>query len=1029
MMKSYSHFLKLLVFIAAFLLSAFAANAQHTVQGKITDENGDPLIGVNVVEKGTMTGTVTNVDGNYEITVSGPNATLNMSFVGYLQEEVAVDGRSVIDVTLLPDIKSINEVVVVGYGTQKKADVTGAVATVTSEEIEKSTAGRINEAIQGKLAGVTVTQNSGSPGGSVSIRIRGLGSINNNDPLIVIDGFPTKDGLENLNPDDISSINVLKDASATAIYGARGANGVIMITTKSGESGESKISFNASYGVQDLGSDFQMLNSVQYANLYNEILMNNGQEPYFIKTDEAGNVIPIEEWMPKDSADLKWLDIVTREPQAANIQKYTLSATGGGDMMSYMSSVGYFNQKGIIKGSEYQRLNLRLNVDGTVNSWINVGARLNYANSLRNNSLEQAVGKTVVGRALRQMPFFEPYREDGTFNVANNNPGGTRNALRTAIQNDDISRAHDFIGSIFTEVTFFEGLKYKINAGGSVNNYLYEWYQPVYGRLGDKFSNPEADASRSGATSLNWLIENTLTYSATFGQSHNLVALLGYTAQEDRVERYSASVEGFPHPSVRQLSSASEMKEIDGEVQEWALLSQLARINYDYVNKYLLTASIRRDGSSRFGAANKWGYFPSFSLGWKISEEPFMQRLSAISSLKLRAGWGQTGNQEIGNYRHYAKLGFVNYVSGDNLLMNQGVAPLEYPNTSIQWETTKMTNIGMDLALWRNQLTFVLEYYHRGTNGMLLQKPLPGSAGYRVDPVRNIGEIVNDGIEVIITHKNSIGEFNYTVSVNGAYNRNEVESLGGSTPISGASMSDVQRGFLTRTEEGYPIGGFYGWVMDGIFQDWSEVKTSAFQTSETAPGDVKFRDLNGDNRINGQDRTYIGSPWPDFTYGLTTDFNYKSWSLSLFFQGVQGNEIYFMDRTFYEDLSSGTNQSIRVLEDHYWTPENPSNTMPRAIAGNPNDNNRFSTRFVEDGSYIRLKNLVFSYRLPQSMRQKLNIENAQVFLKASNLFTITDFTGLDPEVGEFNNSTLRAGISMGQYPVSRIFSIGLNLSL
>jgi TonB-linked SusC/RagA family outer membrane protein len=525
------------------------------------------------------------------------------------------------------------------------------------------------------------------------------------------------------------------------------------------------------------------------------------------------------------------------------------------------------------------------------------------------------------------------------------------------------------------------------------------------------------------------LLENTLTYSKTFSEKHNLIALFGYTAQENRYENLSGSVEGFPHSSVKQLSSGIQMKEIDGSVQAWALLSQLGRINYDYAGKYLLTASIRRDGSSRFGSENKWGYFPSFSIGWKVSEESFMSSITSISSLKFRAGWGQTGNQEIGNYSHYAKLGFVNYVSGDNLLLNSGVAPLEYPNSSIHWETTEMTNVGLDLSLFANQLTMVFEFYHRGTNGMLLEKPLPGSAGFRQDPVRNIGEIVNNGFETIISHKKSFGDLNYTVSINGAFNKNKVISLGGSSPILGASMSDVQRGYLTRTEEGYPVGGFYGWVMDGIFQDWAEVKTSAFQTSETAPGDIKFRDLNGDNRINGDDRTYIGSPWPDLTYGISADLNYNNWSLSLFFHGIQGNEIYFMDRSFYEDLGSASNHSVSVLEDHYWTPDEPSNTMPRAIIANPNDNSRFSSRFVENGSYFRLKNLVIAYNLPESIRQRLNIQKAQVFVKGSNLFTATNFTGLDPEIGEFHNNSLNAGIAMGQYPVSRIYSIGVSLVL
>jgi TonB-linked SusC/RagA family outer membrane protein len=471
------------------------------------------------------------------------------------------------------------------------------------------------------------------------------------------------------------------------------------------------------------------------------------------------------------------------------------------------------------------------------------------------------------------------------------------------------------------------------------------------------------------------------------------------------------------------------MQDINGGIQEWALLSQLARVNYDYDDKYLLTASIRRDGSSRFGEANRYGFFPSFSLGWRVSDEAFMNNLDWLTNLKFRAGWGQTGNQEIGNYRHYSQLGLVGWVSGQTLLLNSGVAPLEYPNRGLKWESTEMTNIGLDAGFLNNQITMVLEYYFRGTDGMLLEQPLPGSAGYRRDPVRNVGEITNQGVEAILTYKKVSGNFNYTFQLNGAYNENEVKSLGGSFAIPGASQSDAAMGFLTRTQEGYPMGSFYGWVTDGIFQSSEEVALAPYQTPETAAGDIRFRDLDGDYQITGEDRTFLGSPWPDFTYGFNANIGYRNFSLSIFLQGVYGNEIYFMDRTFYESLSGSLNQSLNVLEDHYWTPENPSQTMPRAIAGNPNANNRFSDRFVEDGSYLRLKNVVLSYDLPVNLIERMRIKGFQVYLKGNNLFTLTKFSGLDPEIGEFNNNSLNAGIAIGQYPVSRIFTVGLNITL
>ena len=666
---------------------------QKTISGTVLEtETQEPLPGVNVYVKGGGQGTITDVNGRYTINTGASDSILHFSFMGYTSQSVVIGQKDEINVTLSLDIRNLDEVVVVGYGVQKKSDLTGAVVSVESNEITKSASGQLGEAIQGKLAGVSVTQSSGSPGGNVNIRIRGLGSINDNDPLIVIDGFPTKEGLNNLNPEDIASIDVLKDASATAIYGARGANGVIMITTKTGEQGSSQISFTGSYGVQNLISKYEVLNNVQYASVYNDILTNAGLDPYFLKTDENGEAIPLEEWIPEDSTNYDWLDIISRDMMNASIQKYNLSASGGSENVSYLVSAGWFDQKGILKGSDYSRLNVRLNTDAEIASWLNIGGRLGYTNSKRNSILEQAVGRSMVGRALRQNPMLQPYRADGTLNIANMNPGSIRNPLRSTTI-DNLSNSDYFIGSLFAEATFLNDFTYKINAGLSVDQYLYEYYAPTYGRQGDQFTNPEADASRYTNKSDSWLLENTLTYHKEFGALHSITALIGYTAQESASKYFSASVEGFPHPSVYQLSAANEIDDANGGIQEWALLSQLARINYSFGEKYLMTASIRRDGSSRFGEANRYGIFPSFSLGWKISDEPFMSGLDWLTNLKLRAGWGQTGNQEIGNYRHYSQLGLVGWVSGQNLLLNSGIAPLEYPNRGLRWESTEMTNV------------------------------------------------------------------------------------------------------------------------------------------------------------------------------------------------------------------------------------------------------------------------------------------------------------------------------------------------
>lgn len=1034
--------IKLIILPFLILISTGQAIAQPVqVSGRVFDyyDQDMGIPGATIMIKGTTSGTVSDVQGQYSITVPSEDAVLVVSFVGYVTEELMVGNQREIDFYLVPDITQLEEMVVVGYGVQRKSDLTGAVSRVTAEDFQNAPIVNIGQALQGRAAGVNITQDNGAPGGGLSIKIRGIGSIGDNEPLYVIDGFPTKGGLNNLNPNDIESIDILKDASATAIYGARGANGVIIITTKRGTSDTPVFSFDAYSGIQIPTNMPDMLNSVQYAELYNEIRFNDAKqrnrayEPYFFWNPQGDGVyreevdtVPLAQWIPDAYPNTNWLNEVIRP---AIMHNYNLSVQGGSENSRYMISGGYVTQEGIIRGSNYDRLNLRINTDNTLKSWLKIGNSFNISNTTRNSVVEEGVGRTVIARALRIHPTLAPYREDGSFSSANDNPGSIRNPLRDALMDTDESRSFSFIGNIYADVNFLEDFTYRLNLGGSFSNSFRTIFEPAYGQTGDKWFNELADAQRNNSRFTNVLMEHTLNYQKSIDR-HNISLLIGYTAQEDRGDFMSARVQGFTHPALTQLSSGQEFRNISGSIEEWALLSQLARFNYNYDTRYYLTASIRRDGSSRFGSNHRWGIFPSFAARWRVSRENFMQNVDFINDLSLRGGFGRTGNQEIGNYTHFPQLTPVSYTSGNTLLLNAGLAPNHMVNDDLRWESTKMTNLGFDLSLMDYSLQITMDYYHRGTDDMLLQKPIPITSGYPTVPRLNIGEVINQGVDASIIYKWISGNFNLTTDFNVGYNYNEVRDLGGGTPIQGGSLADAGMGFVTLTNEGYPIGSFYGYVYEGIFQSWEEVRTSPLQHANTAPGDVRFADLNGDGRITGEDRTYIGSPWPDWTFGLNTTVGYRNFGLNIFLQGVQGNKIYNFEKSAMERMS-GTNNHFATVENR-WTEENPSQTMHRAIQGDPNQNNRISSYWLEDGSYLRIKNVVLSYNLPASTLAALNITRVQIYVSGSNLYTFTRFTGFDPELGlgtaAIGGSTIGSGLARGQYPLSRSFNLGINLS-
>lgn len=1004
---------------------------QNIIHGNIKDKNGEPLVGVNVILKGTLKGTVSDINGEFSIQVE-PSRILIFSYIGYVSQEINIKGNEFLSVILQETSADLDEVVVVGYGIQKKSDLTGAVSHINSEEISSLAVGNAVQALQGRASGVYVTQNTGAPGGDVSVKIRGVSSINNNEPLYVIDGFPTNSGLQGINPSDIESVDILKDASATAIYGTRASNGIVIVTTKKGTQGKAKVSLESYYGFQEFTKKPKMLNQVQFAEIYNESLYNlanttnNTYIPYYFYDPQndgkylADEDLPLDQWLAGDSTYYKWVDEVI---QTAPIQNYNLSIQGGSDKSTYMVSMGYFDQTGVIIGSHYNRYNFRVNTNNKITNWLRFGNNLSIVNSKQKSVIEEGPGRTILGRAMRMNPSLSPYRPDGTFSCSNDNPGSTRNPLRDVLQDKDEMNKFGLQGTFFVEADLTSHLKYRLNLGGAFNEGFHSLFYPAYGKPGDKWSNEDADAARAMSRNMNLLAEHTLSYINSFGKN-SFTLLLGYTAQEDKTEYFSVEVEGFSHPALEQISSGQVIKTADGGIQEWSLLSQFGRLNYNYDEKYYVTATLRRDGSSRFGEDRQFGYFPSFAVKWKLLKESFFQNIDFLNDLSLRAGYGETGNQEIGNYERYPLLTPVSYVSGNTLLQNAGLASNDLYNEALQWETAKMTNIGIDVMMFSNQLQFNAEYYRRGSEKMLLPKPLPLTSGIPNIPNQNIGEIKNEGVEFNLEFNKKWNEFSFSTGINASYNRNEVVDFGGALPLYGGSLSDVGLGFATISKEGIPAGSFYGYVAEGIFQNEADVKVAPFQNKLTSPGDVRFRDLNGDGKIDDKDRTVIGNPWPAWTFGWNLSGAYKGWSLNLFFQGVQGNDILYVDRIFLEGMTSPANQLLSVMDR--WTSDNPSETMPRVIASDPNGNNRISTRFVEDGSYIRLKNIVLSYDFPKSLLDKFKMEYIQIYLASTNAFTLTNFSGVDPEIGQ--SSTTAAGIARGQYPATRNTTFGIKVT-
>lgn len=1004
--------------------------AALTVSGKVISDAGEALPGVSVVIKGTTTGTVTDVNGNFSLNVPNNTATLVFSFVGFQTKEVPVNNQSTLNVTLATDVQALSEVVVVGYGTQRRQELTTAVTSVNSKAIERQPVAGFDQALQGQAPGIQVTSPTGAPGAGINVRIRGNNSVSlTNSPLYVIDGVPVlptydrelgvgnqrPNPLNTLNPNDIESIDVLKDGAAAAIYGLRASNGVVVITTKRGKTGKAQVNFSAYYGIQQLRKKIPLLNSRQFAQYYNDALTAAGQSPAFTNPDS----------LPYNT---DWQDAVYRQ---AAIHNYQISLSGGTDKTKYYVSGGYFKQDGISLNSGFDRYSFKLNLDQQMSTRFRLGASLNMSRTNTNGSVRSELGAgnsgTVLG-ALAQIPTIPIRNADGTYSI---NPFQQfDNPVGNLLETHNNALIYQVIGNAYGELDILKNLTFKSSLGLDFRSQIEnEFISRNYPGMQNASPSTRGSARTGTNQQVIWLWENTFTYDPTIGDKHNLTLLAGQSVQASDRFTSGASVTGFPSNAVPYLSAGTQFTRPSSYQDQWGLFSLFARAIYNYDERYLATLSLRADGSSRFAPGNRFGYFPAVSLGWRVSRESFFPQNGAINDLKVRASFGANGNQEIGAYDRFSTYSSgYNYASASGI--SGGIAPDRIGNNLLSWETTYQYNAGIDAGFFKDRLTVTLDAYLKQTKNLLTSVPLPYNAGAQSpSTVQNIGTVQNKGFEIGLNSTNIQSEgngFTWSSNLNFSLNRNKVVDIGTLRNDQGQEVDRTIIGDYTITQKGAPLGAFYGYIVQGIFQSTDEIASAATQPGQPKPGDIRFKDLNGDGKIDASDRTIIGNPNPKFIAGFTNNFSYKGFELSLFFQGSFGNDIYNQNRVTIEGMSDPLNQTTAVL--NRWTPTNTNTTIPRAVRYDPNQNNRFSTRFVEDGTYVRLKNLTVAYNLPGKFLQKAKISGVRVYVTGQNLLTFTNYSGYDPEVSADPFSSVGFGRDYGVYPQARTYTAGLNVT-
>ncbi|WP_366182431.1 SusC/RagA family TonB-linked outer membrane protein [Flavobacterium ovatum] len=984
---------------------------QIPIKGTVKDADGMPIPGANVMIKGTTVGTTTDIDGNYVLAVPETAKILVFSYLGLQTTEVAINGKKVVNVSLKSDAAALDEVIVIGYGTVRKSDVTGSLSSVSTEDMNKTQNVSIAQAIQGRAAGVSVSKSSGGPGSTPSVRIRGVGTVNNADPLYVVDGVPIVD-ISSINMADAKSVEVLKDASATAIYGSRGANGVILITTNSGRKGKPTISYSTYTGIETRIDNLEILNSEQWATLYNEGNINDGR----VADPDLAN--------PASLPNYNWKDAVYRN---GSIQSHQVAISGGSENSTYYVSVGNISQKGIIENTSYKRTNFRVNNTYNIASKIKVGHNIQYAKA------EQQSVPSFGGNSTSKTAFvgylFDPitpfYNTDGSYSLATYSSQAV-NPLGLARYGQSPQVKENFLGNIFLEVNILDGLVFKSNYGLEITNTKVDNFKPAY-FVASNFNSPVSTYDLSRIENRVTVLTNTLNYNKKLADKHNITALLGQEVQEINWNSVVAQRSGIPEsvtsPTLGSGSASSATN--NGDITKSKLLSFFGRVNYNFDDRYLLTGTYRMDGSSRFGENNRWAKFPSMALAWNLHNEKFFN-VEAISQFKFRAGWGETGNQNIPNSAAYNTLNVgTNYLYGNGETTNLGIAPLRPGNADLKWETTITKNIGLDIALLNNSVTFTADYFIKNTSDMLMAAPILQTSGYSQDPYVNAGEIVNKGLEFTANYKKIINDFSFSVGGNISFIKNEVVKLTTEGSIIQTGDGNNMYG-ISRTEAGHSLASFYGYNMLGLFQNQSEINNyAAFPNAK--PGDVKYEDVNEDGIMDDKDKVYIGSPFPKFTYGINLDMSYKQFDFSAFFQGSEGNQI-FNSTSYWLDTDLGSNSTTKILGR--WTGEGTSNTIPRLTFTNSNNNAVVSSRFVKDGSYLRLKNIQIGYSFSKSLLDKIALDKVRLYVSGQNLLTLTKYDGLDPELGvdDSQNNPLDIGIDRGRYPSSRTISVGLDIN-
>lgn len=1000
------------------------ANPQDfTISGTVKDQNGVPLAGASIVESGTTNGTQSDFDGNYSLTLTDGDATIIVSYIGFGTKNISVDNRNTIAIVLEESAAGLEEVIVVGYGTQKKREVTGAISSISADAITEQTVTGFDQAMAGRVAGVQVSQSSGAPGGSTSIRVRGIGTPGNSEPLYVIDGVPVFNNnfgrqagtqpsgvLNTLNPNDIESIEILKDAASGAIYGSRAANGVVIITTKKGKEGKVRFNLDYSIGMQSKEKELDVLDGPTYQQFITEF---SGSDPGFT-----------------NPANTNWQDEIF---QSAPVSNLNFNVSGGSEDSKFSLSLGYLNQDGIIRGSGFDRLSLRINTSHNVGKRFRIGNNATISRSISNQVVENQVFGAAIPLSVIYFPVIPARRPDGTLGQ----PGDVgASFIRTnpLVQTDARyfeAEQFRFLGNVFGEYDIFDGLTYRLNLGGDFLFGGSDSFTPFIEGSGtpDVLSEGERFDSREWI----WLVEHTLNYKKQFNEVHNIDVLAGFTQQQSTFSLHSSRVQGFISNELIALDAGSEVAGVNGSLTDWSLMSYLGRLNYNYDSKYFISGSIRRDGSSRFGPGNKWGVFPSVSAGWLVSDESFF-KVDFIDELKIRGSWGQLGNQEIQPFQYLPLLvNTAGYGFGGNV--NTGVFAPQPANENVTWETSTQTDIGIDLALFNRKVTLSVDYYDKETDGILLPGTLPLAFGFIRNgasqfPTVNAGVVRNKGFEFDLGVKGYGEDYSWSVNANLATLDNNVESLGDGGPriIDEESLS-------TRFDVGLPIGAFFGYVVDGVFQDQAEIDALNpdaangvyYQASGTVPGDFRFKDLNEDGVVDDADQELLGSPIPDILYGFNLNATYKNIDFSMAWQGVHGNEIFAKILQQAGDFTKPDNKFTQLYENA-WRGPGTSNTVPRIAQDNANSNYRNSDYYIKDGSFLRLRSVQLGYTLPDKILDSMGLANFRLFIGGQNLLTFDNYEfGLDPEVGSTFENNLQNGVDYGRYPIPRTVTLGVNV--